>query len=62
MKAVQHALNIIADTRLQVDGSYGPATRDAVTRFQRMFRLAVDGIAGPATNMTLIALLAGIRG
>lgn len=62
VKAVQHALNIIADTRLQVDGVYGPATRDAVTRFQRMFGLAVDGVAGPATNMTLIALLAGIRG
>lgn len=39
-----------------VDGLLGPATRTAVTRFQRRVRLAPDGVAGPLTRRALGAL------
>lgn len=35
------------------DGSYGPATRDAVTQYQKDHGLAVDGMAGPETQGSL---------
>ncbi|MFY1631899.1 D-Ala-D-Ala carboxypeptidase family metallohydrolase [Solwaraspora sp. WMMB335] len=34
---------------LALDGSYGPATRSAVIRFQQAYGLAADGVAGPQT-------------
>jgi zinc D-Ala-D-Ala carboxypeptidase len=34
---------------LALDGSYGPATTAAVTRFQQAYGLTVDGKAGPQT-------------
>lgn len=35
--------------KLSVDNSFGPATRTAVTAFQRFWRLTPDGIVGPRT-------------
>lgn len=41
---------------LALDGSYGPATKAAVTRFQQAYGLAADGVAGPNTFNKLYAL------
>lgn len=41
---------------LVIDGSFGPATKSALTRFQREYGLAADGIAGPQTYSKIYAL------
>lgn len=38
---------------IEADGIYGPATTEAVKRFQRRHHLTVDGIAGPATHAAM---------
>ncbi|MER7082652.1 zinc D-Ala-D-Ala carboxypeptidase [Saccharopolyspora kobensis] len=35
--------------KLAIDGQYGPATKDAVARFQQAYGLSADGIAGAET-------------
>src|SRR5690349_11024258 len=48
---VQQALNIVAGAGLDVDGKYGPATRNAVENFQRFFKITpYDGIVGKRTG------------
>ena len=39
-----------------LDGVFGPATRDAVIRFQQAYGLVADGIAGPNTFNTIYAI------
>ncbi|MGH3729902.1 MAG: D-Ala-D-Ala carboxypeptidase family metallohydrolase [Micromonosporaceae bacterium] len=41
---------------LALDGSFGPATENAVKRFQSGYGLAADGIAGPNTLNKIYAL------
>ncbi|KDR63965.1 potassium transporter [Streptomyces wadayamensis] len=41
---------------LAVDGSFGPATKAALKRFQSAYGLASDGVAGPATYSKIYAL------
>jgi zinc D-Ala-D-Ala carboxypeptidase len=41
---------------LSLDGSFGPATRSAVIRFQQAYGLAADGVAGPATFSKIYSL------
>lgn len=47
VKRLQDFLNWCLGTKLQRDGHYGPATRDAVRKFQEMYHLEVDGKFGP---------------
>lgn len=47
VKRLQDFLNWCLGTKLQLDGHYGPATRDAVKAFQKLYKLDVDGKFGP---------------
>ncbi len=54
VKALQKALNTLgADPVLDVDGRYGPHTRQAVKAFQLAAGLNADGIAGPVTEAAI---------
>jgi putative peptidoglycan binding protein len=53
VRAVQQALNQRNHAGLDVDGVYGPLTRDAVLNWQRRENIEVDGIVGPQTRSTL---------
>jgi len=47
---LQQALNrVLGAGTLQVDGSFGQRTDDAVRAFQKLRGLSIDGIVGPAT-------------
>jgi len=43
----------------QIDGIFGSMTKDAVTRFQRDFRLSVDGVVGIKTWQSLMPYIKG---
>jgi peptidoglycan hydrolase-like protein with peptidoglycan-binding domain len=50
IKWLQTALNVLGATPpLDVDGEYGPMTKDAVLQFQKAHDLVADGWAGDAT-------------
>jgi uncharacterized protein YcbK (DUF882 family) len=49
VKALQSALNAVADENLTVDGIFGKATQSAVKRFQRANGLTADGVVGRKT-------------
>ena len=50
VRALQSALNECHGKRLAVDGSFGPATRNAVIEVQRALRISADGVFGPTTS------------
>ncbi len=49
VKGLQNALKARSYFSGAVDGTFGPATEDAVKHFQKDAALADDGIAGPKT-------------
>lgn len=49
VKALQHMLNYYVKAKLSVDGSFGPATKKAVIKFQKSKGLSQDGIVGNNT-------------
>jgi murein L,D-transpeptidase YcbB/YkuD len=60
IKKLQTSLNKLTkpSPNLQVDGVYGPNTRDAVEALQKQLGLKVDGVAGEATQAAIAAELA----
>jgi hypothetical protein len=62
VKWVQTALNVLGtNPPLDVDGEYGPKTKDAVLQFQTAHGLVVDGWAGDVTHTELQLALAKIK-
>ena len=53
VRAVQQALNQRGHAGLDTDGTYGPATRDAVMTWQQREHIHVDGIVGPQARSSL---------
>jgi peptidoglycan hydrolase-like protein with peptidoglycan-binding domain len=54
IKWLQTALNVVgANPPLDVDGEYGPMTRDAVLQFQTAHGIVADGWAGDVTHEAL---------
>ena len=52
VRELQTKLNKVG-SNIAVDGSFGPATENAVKEFQKNYGLAVDGIVGPNTTKKL---------
>jgi peptidoglycan hydrolase-like protein with peptidoglycan-binding domain len=60
MAWLQESLNKLgADPKLDVDGEYGPATKEAVSEYQDSRGLEVDGWAGAETCASIYEELAG---
>ncbi len=57
VKWLQEALNIVMNAGLTVDGSFGPATYNAVINYQKHFSLEVDGMFGPASRSKMLSEL-----
>lgn len=54
VKVLQENLNILFGESLEVDGSFGPKTQEAVSRAQDTMHIAIDSIYGPQTEAAFI--------
>lgn len=54
VSTLQRNLNSCYRTRLVIDGIYGPKTRDAVRRVQRLHHITSDGVYGPQTRSAMV--------
>lgn len=61
VKSIQEALNKLDSAGLVVDGSYGPRTKAAVTKFQQANGLDPDGWAGKLTQAKIAEKLKALN-
>lgn len=59
MKTIQSRLNTLGYYHDDIDGLYGPNTKEATTQFQRAYGLQVDGKPGPNTQAALALAVTG---
>lgn len=59
VKTLQRALKALGFSPGKPDGDYGPATKQAVEKFQTSKGLTSDGIVGPKTLLALQQMLSG---
>jgi murein L,D-transpeptidase YcbB/YkuD len=59
MTWLQESLNKLDNANLDVDGQYGPATKEAISKFQQKNGLVVDGWAGITTTSLIYEKLQG---
>ena len=59
VKLIQSLLNRIGYAAGDVDGYFGPSTRQAIVLFQKNYGLTPDGVVGPATWAVFDRLLLG---
>lgn len=62
VRAVQELLRILGYYQAEADGVYGPATAEAVRRFQATHGLTPDGVVGPNTYDALLQAFDEERG
>ncbi len=56
IKDAQRLLNFTVNSSLDIDGQFGPATKNAVKSFQRRYGLSQDGVIGSGTWNKLISV------
>lgn len=61
-RQIQDSLDLLGYGPISNDGALGPATQEAVKKFQRQEGLADDGIPGPLTEAKLREAVAAGRG
>ncbi len=59
VKILQADLNYIMNTKLDLDGDFGPATDKALRKFQKKYNLVVDGIYGKLSENTMRKVING---
>ena len=60
-RQIQDSLDLLGYGPISNDGALGPATREAVKKFQRQEGLSDDGIPGPITEAKLLDAVAAGR-
>lgn len=60
-RQIQDSLDLLGYGPISNDGALGPATQEAVKKFQRQEGLADDGIPGPLTEAKLLEAVAAGR-